>query len=283
MALALFACAQPEAPSAPPPDAAEVEPGVVAAAWPTAQRTRRADKPNIGMQALPRQRDWPLLRRARRGEELSREPSFSPAREPRELQILGEQVYAAYCRGCHGATGRGDGPMAARMKPPPRDLVGGDYRFRTTPYGQPPTLLDIFRVVTGGLSGTPMSPFADLPEEQRWAVAEYLRTLSPVFEATVTGSEPPTPPTDLDAPSRRAKGAAIYARLACPTCHGEGGGGGTQRALIRPRFKRGRDPRGLYATVTTGLNGTPMVGFASGVATDDVWSLVAWLRGVNRR
>ncbi len=289
LALTLAACLQPNSPTQTAPDAATVAPAVVAAAWPSTVRAGRSDKPKIGMQALSRQRDWPLLRRARRGEVLPRDPSFSPAREPRELQILGEQVYATYCRGCHGVGGRGDGPMAARMNPRPRDLVRGEYRFRTTPYGQPPTLLDLFRVVTGGLHGTQMNAFADLPEEQRWAVSEYLRTLSPAFATAVTGTEPPEPPADLDTPKRRTRGAAVYARLGCAACHGDGGAGGVTSptvkapALTRTRFKRGREPGGLYATVTTGLNGTPMVGLASATPADDVWSLVAWLRGVNRR
>ncbi|HEY8517624.1 MAG TPA: c-type cytochrome [Candidatus Binatia bacterium] len=35
----------------------------------------------------------------------------------------GKVVYDQYCAPCHGATGLGDGPLAAEYDPPPTDLV----------------------------------------------------------------------------------------------------------------------------------------------------------------
>jgi mono/diheme cytochrome c family protein len=35
----------------------------------------------------------------------------------------GEIVYQRYCAACHGMTGRGDGPAAAALSPPPTDLT----------------------------------------------------------------------------------------------------------------------------------------------------------------
>ncbi|MCD1619984.1 cytochrome c [Salipiger manganoxidans] len=35
----------------------------------------------------------------------------------------GRALYGDYCAGCHGAAGRGDGPLAAGMTPPPADLT----------------------------------------------------------------------------------------------------------------------------------------------------------------
>ena len=35
----------------------------------------------------------------------------------------GAALYARYCASCHGADGRGDGPAAASLTPPPTDLT----------------------------------------------------------------------------------------------------------------------------------------------------------------
>ena len=36
----------------------------------------------------------------------------------------GAALYRVYCVSCHGETGRGDGPVAASLVPPPADLTG---------------------------------------------------------------------------------------------------------------------------------------------------------------
>ena len=38
-------------------------------------------------------------------------------------QFDGKGLYRSYCASCHGETGRGDGPIAAHLKPPPADLT----------------------------------------------------------------------------------------------------------------------------------------------------------------
>jgi len=35
----------------------------------------------------------------------------------------GKQMYLSYCASCHGADGKGDGPVAASLKMPPTDLT----------------------------------------------------------------------------------------------------------------------------------------------------------------
>jgi mono/diheme cytochrome c family protein len=37
--------------------------------------------------------------------------------------ISGKAMYGSYCASCHGATGRGNGPMAAELKTRPADLT----------------------------------------------------------------------------------------------------------------------------------------------------------------
>jgi mono/diheme cytochrome c family protein len=45
--------------------------------------------------------------------------SFAPG-----TPATGADMYAAYCASCHGKTGQGAGPAAARLKVPPPDLTG---------------------------------------------------------------------------------------------------------------------------------------------------------------
>jgi mono/diheme cytochrome c family protein len=42
--------------------------------------------------------------------------------EPRE-EPTGEALYARHCAACHGASGRGDGPVAPALLRPPSDLT----------------------------------------------------------------------------------------------------------------------------------------------------------------
>ncbi len=44
---------------------------------------------------------------------------------PQEMPTAGDGAafYAANCTSCHGATGRGDGPLAAGLNPQPADLT----------------------------------------------------------------------------------------------------------------------------------------------------------------
>jgi mono/diheme cytochrome c family protein len=37
--------------------------------------------------------------------------------------VSGQQMYAAYCASCHGASGKGNGPAASALKIPPADLT----------------------------------------------------------------------------------------------------------------------------------------------------------------
>lgn len=51
--------------------------------------------------------------------------AIHPQPQPQHLidSIRGDNLYKAYCASCHGADGRGNGPMAAWMKVAPPDLT----------------------------------------------------------------------------------------------------------------------------------------------------------------
>lgn len=83
----------------------------------------------------------------------------------------GRALYATQCAACHGATGAADGPAALALDPPPiafTDRKRADQR----------SIFGLYQVVTQGLEGTDMASFAQLPEEDRWALALYAGNLA---------------------------------------------------------------------------------------------------------
>lgn len=83
----------------------------------------------------------------------------------------GAEVYQANCAGCHGVVGRGDGPQATGLDPPPANLADGPALRDVSP-------LDYFRRIGIGTVGTAMPAFEGrLPADDRWAVALYASVL----------------------------------------------------------------------------------------------------------
>ncbi len=81
----------------------------------------------------------------------------------------GKALYGQYCLSCHGATGRGDGPQAARLDPNSLDLTA-----------HVPLHSDgeLHRFITKGIPGTAMYPWKGAPgTDEVWHVVNYLRTL----------------------------------------------------------------------------------------------------------
>jgi cytochrome c oxidase cbb3-type subunit I/II len=112
----------------------------------------------------------------------------------------------AKCWECHGRTGKGDGEKAPGLKDdlgfpsPPADLTAGQFKSG-------PTVEDIFRTMTTGLSGTPMPSYRDpLSEEDRWALSYYVLALS-AYKDPLSGEPLPIAPSDrraLDDPALEA-------------------------------------------------------------------------------
>ena len=93
---------------------------------------------------------------------------------------LGKKLYEENgCIKCHGPLGRGDGPSAPTLV----DDLG--YRIRAANLAQSWTFRggasreEIFKTMSTGFNGTPMPSFADaLPPEQRWAITDFIVSLS---------------------------------------------------------------------------------------------------------
>ena len=83
----------------------------------------------------------------------------------------GAEVYQANCASCHGAVGRGDGTLAAKLDPRPANLADGAALRDVSP-------LDYYRRISIGTVGTAMPAFEGrLPAEDRWAAALYASIL----------------------------------------------------------------------------------------------------------
>jgi mono/diheme cytochrome c family protein len=97
-----------------------------------------------------------------------------------EVLNRGELHYMRYCRGCHGQSGRGDGPYAASLPVRPANLTLGEYRRVESEDGALPSDAAIARVITQGIDDTPMGPTA-IEGEDLDAVVQYVKWLSPRF------------------------------------------------------------------------------------------------------
>lgn len=83
----------------------------------------------------------------------------------------GAALYAQNCASCHGISGDGNGSAAAGLDPPPiafDDVVRARER----------SIFALYQVIGQGLDGTAMQSFADLPAEDRWALALYTGTFA---------------------------------------------------------------------------------------------------------
>ncbi len=98
-----------------------------------------------------------------------------------ELVEQGKKIYeTAKCWECHGKAGRGDGEKGWQEK------FKDDWGDRIYPTGvtkpwelrNGSDVQDIFRTVTTGIEGTPMTSYGDtLSDEKRWALAYYEKSL----------------------------------------------------------------------------------------------------------
>jgi mono/diheme cytochrome c family protein len=80
----------------------------------------------------------------------------------------GKKVFELNCQVCHGPAGKGDGPAGAVLNPKPRDLSAKELQAETDG--------ELFWKI--GTGRGPMPPWQMLPENDRWSVVHYIRTLA---------------------------------------------------------------------------------------------------------
>src|SRR3954469_15262901 len=79
----------------------------------------------------------------------------------------GARLYAENCAACHGATGLADTATARQLDPRPIAFADRDRARHRSLFG-------LYQVISQGLEGTPMQSWAQLPNEDRWALAFYV-------------------------------------------------------------------------------------------------------------
>lgn len=86
----------------------------------------------------------------------------------------GRAIYKANCAACHGDGGKGDGPAAGALKPPPRDHTDPIYMKTLTDKN----LADVI-VMGGAIKGKPLMPsHPQLRGAELDALVAFVRSLS---------------------------------------------------------------------------------------------------------
>jgi len=152
-------------------------------------------------------------------------------------QVLneGQTAYLHYCRACHGENGDGRGPAASGMRPPPRNLTTGLFKFGAVSIGSLPNDEDLMRLLQRGLTGTPMKAW-DMSDRERHAIVQFIKTFSPRWAAELPGDRiqvPPDPWKGREAEAQEvgkriyhlsgvqndSEGNPKYFMVGCANCH----------------------------------------------------------------
>jgi DMSO reductase family type II enzyme heme b subunit len=223
----------------------------------------------------------------------------SPREDSPEDVAAGKALYEKNCSQCHGDEGDGQGLMADRLHPRPRDFRRGIYKIRRTPQGELPTDDDLFQIVGNGMPGTSMPAWRGLlsDAEIRQVVA-YIKTFSLDFEDYPAEQQFLLEGKPEATPESIARGGEIYEKAECAKCHGVGGrGNGPSAAELQDEWefrifpadltqpwtlRGGSSVEDLFRTMTTGVNGTPMPSFSDAWNAEDLWHLANYLHSQGR-
>jgi DMSO reductase family type II enzyme heme b subunit len=204
----------------------------------------------------------------------------------------GKAVYERKCAGCHGDKGDGKGPAAELLAPKPRDFTAGLYKIRTTA-NKAPTDQDLFRIITDGMPGTSMPPWAVLSEKDRWNLVAYVKA----FAADKFKDAPKKVelPKDVASSAESIKrGKEMFEAIECHKCHGtEGRADGPSRAELKDEwghpippanltkrwtFRGGSGRTEIATRLANGVLGTPMPAFLDSVEKpEDIWHLTNFI------
>ncbi len=91
----------------------------------------------------------------------------NPLPADKKVVEQGEKVAKTNCVSCHGAKGKGDGAAAVALNPKPADWTSSRVQSETDG--------ELFWKISNGRG--PMPPWKHLPENDRWAVIRYIRSL----------------------------------------------------------------------------------------------------------
>jgi mono/diheme cytochrome c family protein len=222
------------------------------------------------------------------------------SRTGQETVLEGKQLYEQYCAGCHGANGDGRGPAAAMLLTQPRDFTRANFKFKLTTSGSLPGDDDLYRTISNGVARTSMPAWSLLPDKERRALVQYLKTFSGRWQAEKPARPLaiPEPPVTLGSLDLVVKGKGVYARMQCGKCHGDRGRGDGPSAegltdseghpikvfdFTLGLLKGGRSVKDIYRTFTAGLDGTPMPAYGDVLSEEERWQLISYVLHLMRK
>ncbi len=233
--------------------------------------------------------------------------AWAQSEGPAKGTIRGQAVYAKRCIMCHGDEGDGLGPAADFLSPPPRDFTLGEFKIKTTGFGESIVNdADLVRMIRDGMPGTAMPGWGDILSKQDIGdVIHYIKTFAELEE------EKPSKQIDYriqiqSTPASIATGKKIFFDGdRCSECHGKEGRGNAVKKLkndngVRtwPRnmtkpwtFRASNDPKDIFARVSAGIPTTQMPSFANPkskkkLSIEDRWHVanyVASLGGIGKK
>ena len=206
----------------------------------------------------------------------------------------GERIYRQRCAVCHGPDGQGNGPAAPSLIPRPRDFTQGQYKYKSTPPGQPPSEADLIHTVAHGLQASAMPYWKDLlTETEIREVVSFIKSLAKPSHHPSPASFPITRRVPSTAESVE-RGQVLYTHHGCNACHGPKGRGGLSlkdakgypvisRDLTAPwTFRGGSDPQQIWLRISTGLAPSPMPAFDKTMTPEERWDVVNYVLSLAR-
>lgn len=86
-----------------------------------------------------------------------------------DLLKSGKNIFVTMCASCHGEDGKGDGPGAAALNPPPRNFASEEG------WKNGKTLSGIYTTLQEGIPGTGMISYDILTPKDKFSLAHYIR------------------------------------------------------------------------------------------------------------
>ncbi len=94
-----------------------------------------------------------------------------PWEENADMLAHGKVVFKNNCEICHGVEGKGDGVAGKALQPPPRNFVEGKWKKGGASQ-------ELYLTIQNGLEGSSMASFKHLPKNDRWAVIQFIRSIT---------------------------------------------------------------------------------------------------------
>ena len=189
----------------------------------------------------------------------TRERGNAPPLKPVANPEQGNTLWIDNCAGCHGESGRGDGPAAQWLIPAPTNLAQRDYSDKR-----------IADILWNGVHGTAMSAWRDQSSESLSSLAAVVRNFGPQQDA------------DGVLPSLIEAGEYVYVTH-CAECHGDNGDGNgfaAKELPIMPSDFRGERPtlEESIRILQNGIEGTSMAPWTDRLSEDEIVAVSHFVR-----